>query len=51
MAIRKALSTRERSRLSAMAQPTMRREYKSRITARYNQPAAVGMKVMSPNHF
>jgi hypothetical protein len=33
------------------AQPMTRREYRSRITARYNQPSPVQMYDMSPAHF
>ena len=35
---------------SLIAQPTIRREYKSNSVARYSQPSSVGMYVMSPTH-
>ena len=41
MALFRALIGKSRLSLSLTAQPMTRREYKSMITARYSQPAAV----------
>jgi len=48
MAMDSAWQTREACMCGAMAQPTTLRENRSMTTARYSQPVAVRMYVMSP---
>ncbi len=56
--LRLAVAQRHRERVRGegptargrMAQPTTRREYRSRTAARESQPARVGIAVMSPTH-
>lgn len=47
MALCKAVQTNSAGMLGAIAQPTILRENKSITAARYNQPLAVRMQVMS----
>jgi len=48
MAMCKAWQTRDACMCGAQAQPMTLREYSSMTTARYSQPQAVRIEVMSP---